>query len=116
MKDLFDNKKTMNIILIVLGIAVFAFVWRIDYLYRMTGGVPDSLVYGFFAAVTGEAGFMGWIKTSKVSTKEREWQLEDRALQLQAEQKKFEESMKLLKESKEPETQVTLEEEHQGVE
>lgn len=45
----------------------------------LTGGVPDTLVQCVFVACTGECGFMGWIKTSKVKAKEREEKKEDEA-------------------------------------
>lgn len=66
------KKKTMDLILVLLGISVLIFVIVMIWLYLITGGTPDALCYCFFAAVTGECGFMGWIKTSKVRQEERE--------------------------------------------
>ena len=40
--------------------------------------VPDTLVNCVFAALAGECGIMGWIKTSKEKNKDRKWILEDR--------------------------------------
>lgn len=91
-----DSKKTMDIVLAVLGITVALFTIAMIWVYMVTGGTPDSLVYSFFGAVTGEAGFMGWIKTSKVIHREREWQLEDRELQVESEQKKLDEMKEVL--------------------
>jgi hypothetical protein len=34
--------------------------------------VPDSLIYCFYGAMTGEAGVLGWIKTSKIKNIEYE--------------------------------------------
>ena len=58
---------TMNVILLVCG----------GELFKQYGMVPDTLVTCAFAALTGECGVMGWIKTSKVKHQERRWQKED---------------------------------------
>lgn len=66
------KKKTMDLILVLLGVSVLIFIVVMIWLYLLTGGIPDALCYCFFTAVTGECGFMGWIKTSKVRQEERE--------------------------------------------
>lgn len=71
------RKKTMDIILVIVGIAVLIFTIVMIWLYLITGGIPDTLVTCFFAACTGECGFMGWIKTAKTRQQEREWTEED---------------------------------------
>lgn len=71
------RKKTMDIILVIVGIAVLIFTIVMIWLYLITGGIPDTLVTCFFAACTGECGFMGWIKTAKTRHQEREWTEED---------------------------------------
>ena len=71
------QKKTMDIILIIVGVAVLIFTIIMIWLYLVTGGIPDTLVTCFFAACTGECGFMGWIKTAKTRSQEREWEKED---------------------------------------
>ena len=58
--------KTMDIILILLYITVLLFTGLMYWTYMVTGGIPDTLCTCFFVAVTGECGFMGWIKTAKV--------------------------------------------------
>jgi hypothetical protein len=72
------QKKTMDIILIIVGIAILIFTVVMIWLYLVTGGIPDTLVTCFFAACTGECGFMGWIKTAKTRAREREWEEEDK--------------------------------------
>ena len=67
----------MNIILVVLAVALVAFTWEMIELFKQYGMVPDTLVTCVFAALTGECGVMGWIKTSKVKHQERRWQKED---------------------------------------
>jgi hypothetical protein len=69
---------TANIILLILGVAVFVFTVVMIWLYMITGGIPDTLCTCFFVAVTGECGFMGWIKTQKIKNQERQWKLEDK--------------------------------------
>jgi hypothetical protein len=67
------NKKTMDFILIIVGIAILVFTVAMIWIYLITGGIPDTLVTCFFVACTGECGFMGWIKTAKTRYQEREW-------------------------------------------
>jgi hypothetical protein len=60
------NKKTMDIILIIVGSMTLLFTIVMIWLYLATGSIPDTLCTCFFAACTGECGFMGWIKAAKV--------------------------------------------------
>lgn len=68
----------MNIILIVVGVSLLAFTVTMIQLFKEYGAVPDTLVTCVFAALGGECGIMGWIKTSKERNKERGWEIEDR--------------------------------------
>lgn len=72
------KKKTMDLILIIVGISVLIFTIAMVWLYLLTGGIPDTLCTCFFVACTGECGFMGWIKTAKTRFQEHEWDLEER--------------------------------------
>lgn len=74
--------KTMNIVLIVIGIYLFLFTGCMIYLYIKTGGIPDTLVTCVFGACTGELGVMGWIKSTKDKYIKRAEKLEDIALGL----------------------------------
>jgi hypothetical protein len=65
--------KTMNIILILLGITALIFTIVMIYLYVTIGGIPDTLCTCFFVACTGECGFMGWIKAAKVRYQDHQW-------------------------------------------
>ena len=76
---------TMDIILIIVGVALVAFTVEMILLFRETGMVPDTLITCVFAALGGECGVMGWIKTTKERNKERKWEQEDRAHQEQRE-------------------------------
>ncbi len=68
----------MNIVLIIVGVSLFAFTIAMIQVFKEYGAVPDTLVTCVFAALGGECGIMGWIKTSKERRREREWELEDR--------------------------------------
>lgn len=78
------KKKTMDIILIVVGLSVVIFTAIMIWMYLVTGGIPDTLCTCFFVACTGECGFMGWIKTAKTRYQDHEWQLEYEEKQKQA--------------------------------
>lgn len=71
------KKKTMDFILIIVGISILIFTIAMIWIYLLTGGIPDTLCTCFFVACTGECGFMGWIKTAKTRFQDREWQQED---------------------------------------
>ena len=70
------KKKTMDFILIMVGISVVVFTVVMIWLYLLTGSIPDTLCTCFFVACTGECGFMGWIKTAKTRWQDHEWQEE----------------------------------------
>ena len=70
--------KTMDLILIIIGIFMLIFIGVMIYIFVVCGSVPDSLVAGVFALSGGECGIMGWIKTSKERYQDRQWELEDR--------------------------------------
>ena len=72
------KKKTMDFILIIVGISILIFTIAMIWLYLLTGGIPDTLCTCFFVACTGECGFMGWIKTAKTRFQDHEWDLEER--------------------------------------
>ena len=79
--DKADSEKksigTMDVILLVIGIALLSFTVCMICTFREYGAIPDTLVTCVFAALAGECGIMGWIKTTKDKRRERDWQLED---------------------------------------
>lgn len=75
--------KTMDKILVILAIFLLAFIGIMIWLYVQTGGIPDTLVQCVFAVCGGECGVMGWIKTTKEKNKEREWEIEDRQMEVE---------------------------------
>lgn len=68
----------MNIILIIVGVSLLLFTIAMIQLFKEYGAVPDTLITCVFAALGGECGIMGWIKTSKERRRERDWEVEDR--------------------------------------
>ena len=68
----------MNIILIIVGVSLFAFTIAMIQIFRECGAVPDTLVTCVFAALGGDYAIMCWIKTTKDRRQERTWEVEDR--------------------------------------
>ena len=66
------QKKTMDTILIIICIMVLLFTGSMIWVYLKTGGIPNTLCTCFFAACTGECGFMGLIKSAKVKYSDQE--------------------------------------------
>lgn len=69
--------KTMDFILVIVGVLLIAFTVTMIITFWRFAMVPDTLITCFFGALAGECGIMGWIKTSKVRHQERKWQKED---------------------------------------
>lgn len=73
-----DKKlKTTTVMLIFICITLVLFVLKMISMYERIGSVPNTLISCVFAATCGEAGVLGWIKTSKVNAQKRQEQLED---------------------------------------
>lgn len=70
--------RTMDIILLVVGVLLIAFVVAMIVTFWRFGTVPDTLITCFFGAVASECGIMGWIKTAKVRHQEHEWEKENK--------------------------------------
>lgn len=85
------ERRTLDLILIVIAVFLLAFVVAMIWLYYRTGGIPDTLCSCVFAACGGECGVMGWIKVTKERYRDRSFELKDRAynekLQKQQEEK-----------------------------
>ena len=71
--------KTMDTILVVMAVLLVAFTLKMIFVFEQTGAIPDTLCTCVFAALGGECGVMGWIKTTKDKLTDRKWQIEDRA-------------------------------------
>lgn len=70
--------KTMDIILVVMAVLLVAFTLKMILVFEQTGAIPDTLCTCVFAALGGECGVMGWIKTTKDKLTDRKWQIEER--------------------------------------
>lgn len=85
------ERRTLDLILIVIAVFLLAFVVAMIWLYYRTGGIPDTLCSCVFAACGGECGVMGWIKVTKERYRDQSFELKDRAynekLQKQQEEK-----------------------------
>ena len=88
------KKKTMDLILILVGGSVVVFTIVMIWLYLLTGAIPDTLCTCFCIACTGECGFMGWIKTAKTRYQDHEWQeqFEERQRELMEKERELEEA------------------------
>ena len=60
------QKKTMDIILIIICVMIILFTGAMIWVYLKVGDIPKVLCTCFFAACTGECGFMGLIKSTKI--------------------------------------------------
>lgn len=69
--------KTMDIILVIVGILLVSFTIVMIWVFKTQGFIPDTLVTCVFATLGGECGIMGWIKTTKEKSQQHEWQVED---------------------------------------
>lgn len=70
--------RTMDLILIIVGLLLISFTVSMILIFRKYGSVPDTLITCVFAALAGECGVMGIIKTTKIRYEDREWYKEDR--------------------------------------
>lgn len=73
-----NGVKTMDVILIIVGLFLAAFTATMIALHITTGSTPDTLITCVFAACAGECGIMGWIKNTKERQRDRKYELEDR--------------------------------------
>ena len=68
---------TMNLVLLVLGVFLLAFIVTMIVIFVRQGQIPDTLVQCVFGACGIEGGIMGWIKTTKERRQDRRWKRED---------------------------------------
>ena len=64
--------KTMNKILIILGITTIVFIAVCFYFIWHNRLIPDSLIYSYFSAIGAEGFIMGWIKTVKTKGEKKD--------------------------------------------
>lgn len=76
MKD--EKMGTMDKVLLYLGIGIVVFIVVMVWLYKTTGGIPDTLCACVFTLAGGECGVMGMIQNGKNKYRDRQFELEDR--------------------------------------
>ena len=66
------KRKTSNIVLLVLGLFIMAFIISMEVIFCVTGSVPDTLIQYTLGAGGLEVLVMAGIKISKVVSGEKE--------------------------------------------
>lgn len=66
------KRKTSNIVLLVLGLFIMAFIVSMEVIFCVTGSVPDTLIQYTLGAGGLEVLVMAGIKISKVVSGEKE--------------------------------------------
>lgn len=69
--------KTLDVCLIIVALVLLAFTVTMIWIFCRYYAIPDTLCTCVFAALTGELGVCGWIKTAKVHAQDRREMLED---------------------------------------
>lgn len=72
-----EKKKTSNIVLVVLGIFLLAFISTMIVTFWVKGAVPDTLIQYTLGAGGVEALVLAGIKISKVITGDKPGESED---------------------------------------
>lgn len=70
--------RTMDVILVIVGVLLISFTITMIVMFIKYGAIPDTLCTCVFAALGGECGVMGWIRTSKERNRDRSYEIEDR--------------------------------------
>jgi predicted permease len=65
------KRKTSNIVLLILGIFIMAFIVSMEVIFCVTGSVPDTLIQYTLGAGGLEVLVMAAIKVSKVVSGEK---------------------------------------------
>ncbi len=65
------KRKTSNIVLLILGLFIMAFIVSIEVIFCVTGSVPDTLIQYTLGAGGLEVLLMAVIKVSKVVSGEK---------------------------------------------
>lgn len=79
LKKLWGKIGTLNIVLIIVGVFFLWFNYRMIQMFELMGSIPESYACAVIAAVLGECGVCGWIRTTKDKQRDRKWSKEDEA-------------------------------------
>jgi len=77
-KEWFGKIGTLNIVLICVGLFFVWFNYQMLEIFKLCGAIPETYACAVIAAIIGECGICGWIKTTKEKRMQREWDKEDR--------------------------------------
>lgn len=86
-KQLWKKVGTLNIVLLLVFAFFLWFNWQMLQLFDKHESIPEGYACAVIAAVLGECGFCGWIRTTKDKQRERKWSEAD-ARRLEAQAKK----------------------------
>ena len=65
MKPTKKERKTLNVVLIAIGLTTLVFIAAMIWLFVRYQAIPDTLVERYFTCVVGELGVMGVIQVVK---------------------------------------------------
>lgn len=85
--------KTLDMVLVIVFGIFLWFNYRMITMYAQMGSIPEGYACTVVAALIGECGVCGWIRTTKSKREEHEWEKEK-----EAEVKKQEESEQISEE------------------
>lgn len=78
MKKRIKKLKTLDIVLLcVFGYMIYL-NWQMLEVFREFGNAPETAWCALIAALIGECGICGWIRTTKDRRQERRWEKEDK--------------------------------------
>lgn len=68
----FGRIGTLNIVLIFVGAYMVFINWQMLKVFQLYGSAPETAWCSLIAALLGECGICGWIKTTKEKHKDRQ--------------------------------------------
>ena len=75
------GKKTSNLVLLIMGVFLLAFIICMIVIFCAKGSVPDTLIQCVMGAGGVEALALAWIKSTKVKSGENDSQEESEELE-----------------------------------
>lgn len=78
-RKFFKQLGTLNIVLICVFAYLVVINWQMLDVYRTYGSAPESAWCALIAALIGECGICGWIRTNKDKQQDRQYEKESMA-------------------------------------
>lgn len=72
LKKLAKKVGVLNFVLICVGLFLLWFNYQMIELFRLCGSIPETYACAVIAALLGECGICGWIKTDKEKKRRNE--------------------------------------------